>query len=130
MISSILSILISANIHNPQVLAYSIANVSNQERVDPITLTKMVIVESKGNPLAVNSRTEDYGILQIHLKAHPEIGFMCAMTQDCGLKAGAKILKTLSRPCEYNLGKRGAMNNVKKCLQYESNLDKLTKEDK
>ena len=125
MFNSILSLLISANISNPKPLANSIDLVSSQEQVDPVILTKMVIVESKGNPLAVNSRTEDYGILQIHLKVHPEIGFMCAMIQDCGLRAGAKILKTLNRPCEYNLGKKGAIINVKKCLQYESNLDSI-----
>lgn len=123
MVNVILSILISANVHNPRPLAESIVRVANAEQVDAITMTRLVIVESRGNPLAVNSKTGDYGIAQIHLDAHPEIGFMCAMTLDCSLTASAKIIKTLDRICQYNTGKRFMTERrLKKCLTYEKKL--------
>lgn len=123
MINAILSMLIAAHAPNPEPLAYSIMNVAIREDVDPILMTQVVIAESNGNPQAINTRTGDYGLMQIHLDAHPQIGLLCAMSIDCNLTAGAKIIKTLDRICQYNIGKKSMTEaRLKKCLKYERRL--------
>lgn len=128
MFNTILTILIAAHVHNPQPLAYAIIKVSNTESVDPILMTQIIVAESNGNPKAINYKTGDYGLMQIHLDAHPEVGLVCAMVLECNLKAGAKIVKTLNRACEYNMGKREMTEKrLKKCLQYEERLSTIVK---
>ena len=130
MLNTILTILIAAHVQNPQPLARSIMIVSASENVDPILLTQITIAESRGNPQAINFKTGDYGLLQLHLEAHPEIGIVCAMVLQCNLKEGAKIVKKLQahddfRPCMYNTGYTGARKHPKACLRYEERLANL-----
>lgn len=123
MLSSILLLLLNAQVPKATELAYLIAEVSIQENVDPILVTRMVIVESRGNPRAINWKTGDYGIAQINVKSHPHIPMTCLMNAECGLREGIKILKATKRPCQYNLG-RGVLTEarMRKCVQYESKL--------
>lgn len=127
MISTILSMLLVAHAPNPQPLAYAITKVAFAEDVDPILMTQIVIAESNGRPHAINTRTGDYGLMQIHLDAHPEIGLMCAMSLECNLVAGAKIIKSLDRICQYNIGKKPMTEKrLRLCLKYEARLATIT----
>ena len=123
--SIILSMLIAANAPNPESLAVLIENVSAETKADPVVVTKIVIAESRGMPYAVNTRTGDYGLMQINLKSHPEVSAMCALTPKCNIRAGIKILSKLNRICEYNTGPL-TIKKMKNCLKYEQRLSMIS----
>lgn len=129
MIAIIMGMLLAAHVPNPQPLAHSILRVSSLEDVDPIMMTQIILVESNGNPQAINTGTGDYGLMQIHLDAHPETGLMCAMSMECNLRAGARIIKSLDRICQYNIGKKPMTERrLRLCLKYEERLATITQE--
>jgi hypothetical protein len=121
-LTTILLVLLRAQVPHPAETALLIHEISQAENVDALLLAKMVVVESRGKPNAVNKKTGDYGIAQINLKSHPNITKACAMDARCGLEAGARILAKAKRPCVYNLGAIGAKRNPKSCLRYEDKL--------
>lgn len=123
MLTLVFLALFNAKAPAPFETAVLIVNIAREEKVDAMLLTKIVVIESRGNPSAINKRTKDYGIAQINLKAHPQVTYKCAMNKACGLRAGAKILAKTKRPCQYNTG-RAKFNEARlqKCLQYERKL--------
>lgn len=123
MLTLVFLALFNAKAPAPFETAVLIINIAREENVDPMLLAKVIVVESRGNPTAVNKKTRDYGIAQINLKSHPQVSYKCAMNKACGLRAGAKILAKTIRPCQYNVGKK-TLNEIrlKKCLQYERKL--------
>ncbi len=125
MLTLIFLTLFNAKAPTPFETAVLIVNIAREENVDPMLLAKIVVIESRGNPSAINKRTKDYGIAQINLKSHPQVSEACAMNKACGLRAGAKILAKTKRPCHFNLGKIGAKRNPKSCLQYERKLARV-----
>ncbi len=122
MLTLIFLTLFNAKAPTPFETAVLIVNIAREENVDPMLLAKIVVIESRGNPSAINKRTKDYGIAQINLKSHPQVSEACAMNKACGLRAGAKILARAKKPCAYNLGAKGSLNNPKSCLQYHLKL--------
>lgn len=124
----ILSLLIASNAPAPKPLAKMIHKIAKEEKVDSQLVTKIVIVESRGNPRAV-SNTGDFGLMQINLNSHPHIGLVCALSPECNLRAGVKILKKFDRVCRFNVGTgRLEGKRLKNCLNYESKLDKVSLE--
>lgn len=126
MLTLIFLALFNAKAPMPFETAVLIVNIAREESVDPLLLAKIVVVESRGNPLAVNKKTKDYGIAQINLKSHPQVTYACAMNKACGLRAGAKILAKTKRACHYNTGKaKFNPRRLQKCLRYEEKLAKV-----
>lgn len=123
MISSILLLLLNAQVPNATAIAELIHTISIEEGVDPITVAKIVIIESRGNAHAINWKTGDYGVMQVNLKSHPKISLSCSLNMKCGLRAGVRILKNAKRPCSYNVGNATLKGlRLKNCLIYESKL--------
>jgi soluble lytic murein transglycosylase-like protein len=93
--------------------------------VDPILLTKIAIVESKGRSKASNKKTGDMGVLQIN-KIH-KISKECAFDVRCNVRFGANILRKFMnssgyRPCMYNVGYK-VKKRMKTCMAYERKLN-------
>lgn len=123
MTSTILLLLLNAQVPNAAHMATLIQQVAQAENVDPITVTKIVIVESRGNPHAINWKTGDYGVMQVNLKSHPKVSLQCALNLECGLRAGARILKATKRPCAFNVGNAKLKGvRLKNCLIYDNKL--------
>jgi hypothetical protein len=124
----ILSLLIASKVPTPRPLATMIYKVAKEEKVDSQLVTKIVIVESRGDHLAI-SNTGDFGLMQINLESHPNIGLVCALSPECNLRAGVKILKKFDRVCRFNVG-TGKLEGkrLKNCLNYESKLDRVSLE--
>lgn len=102
--------------------------VSKQYKVSPLVLAKIIMVESKGNAAAINYRTHDYGLMQIHDSTAELYGFdkKCLLDWKCNLRAGTRILADVTRVCRYNVG-TGVLkgDRLEKCLQYEAKLDRI-----
>lgn len=109
-------------------LAKEIIKVSKLHKVDALTLTRIVLVESAGVSTAHNAKTHDYGLTQINIKTilalHITPG--CVNSWKCNLDRGAYILSKLNRACRYNVG-TGSLrgSRLKNCLHYERKLASL-----
>ncbi len=130
--SVILALLIAHSAPNAipaPVLAKEIALVSKEYKIDALTLARIVLQESKGNPLAYNATSSDHGLVQINQRT--AIGFnttvRCLYNWRCNLRLGAKLIASQKknpryRPCMYNVGVSGASKNIKACVRYEQQL--------
>jgi hypothetical protein len=124
------------NVSNYEEMSKAIIQQSHAYHVDPILVTKVLIVESHGNTDAYNAKTHDHGLMQLNdrtLLQH-NISLQCAYNWWCNLEQGIKLLSKAKRPCAYNLGNRGSQDKskTKQCLRYEKKLSniKLIKEIK
>lgn len=106
-------------------LASEIVTVSKEHNLDPVLLTKVVLVESNAKPDAVSS-TGDIGLMQIN-EVHG-LAPLCAFNWKCNLRHGAKLLAKAPAPCAYNIGTNAYLNGkkIKKCLQYQEKLDNIS----
>ncbi len=112
----------SATAIHPFVLAMHIVAASAQYNVDPETVTRIIIVESRGSPKAYNRTSNDYGLMQVH----GQRGRECGSDWHCNLNLGVAILAKTGRTCEYNLGPKGKQKKYKKtCEGYERKLRKV-----
>ena len=57
----------------PFNLSAAIARVSLEYGVEGKLLTRVIRCESQGNPKAIGDHGTSYGLVQIHMPAHPEI---------------------------------------------------------
>lgn len=111
------------------VLAPAIVRTAEKYNLDPVLITKLIMVESRGLPQALNRNSKDYGLMQINVNTAKAYGYSakCLMAWQCNLDAGAKILVDLKkhkgyRACMYNLGPRKARVNPETCARYEQRL--------
>lgn len=109
-------------------LAQAILQVSTKYNLDPEELTRVLLVESKGRPYAYNTRSADWGIMQINETTlmSNKWTYKCALNWRCNLELGAKVLSKTNRTCRYNVG-TGALTGkrLKACLRYERKLEDL-----
>ncbi len=106
-------------------LAPVILKLSLEYDVDPDTITRIILVESKGLEKAYNKHTKDYGLMQLnyHTMKARGINVTCALNWQCNLEQGIIILSELSRTCRYNVGSGSLTNNkLQRCLRYETKL--------
>lgn len=107
---------------NPKILAPVVYLVSRQYNIPQELLTKVIIVESNGIEHAVNNKSKDYGIAQIHVGNGDLEKIECAMRWQCALPLAAKILAKAHRICSYNLGNAGSKKFINTCLSYERKI--------
>lgn len=107
---------------NPKLLAPAIYYVAREYNVSDETLVNILLTESRGLEYAVNNKSNDYGIYQIHIPSGDLKKIECAMKWHCALNTAAKMLSRISRPCAYNTGERGSKKYPMTCLQYERKL--------
>lgn len=105
--------------HLPELAQAIIA----QDEVQPVLLAKVIIIESRCKPDAYNAESDDAGIMQLN-RVHG-LSDTCRFNWRCSLEHGARLLAQARRPCEYNLGRIGAMRNPETCLRYEKKLDSI-----
>ncbi len=109
-------------------LAPAIIKAANKFEVDPVLLTRIVLVESKGLEKAQNEITQDYGIAQLNINTMNAMGITkkCALEYKCNLMWAAKILSQFKRVCSYNVGTGSLIGTrLKNCLRYEQRLAKI-----
>ena len=97
-------------------------------KVDPVLITRLVLLESRGLSQAKNKRTGDHGLLQINKNTAMayNLNSKCLYDMRCNLKAGIRILKDMQkwknyRVCCFNVGRR--LDDKKKAC--ESYIKKL-----
>lgn len=111
-----------------------LAEAAKQHKL-PITLLRAIAsVESNNNPLAVNRKTHDYGLMQVNIKTAQGFGYKPAdlMHAPTNVAVAAKLLKQYKRrfghektwACRYNLGTARNVSQWNSCKNY---LDKLFK---
>lgn len=106
-------------------LSAAIKHESAVAKQDPVLITRLVLLESRGVAHAHNKKSNDKGLMQVN-KIH-KISNECAFNVRCNLRAGIKILKDMKRssrfrPCSYNLGNK--VDKYKKtCNDYERKLN-------
>lgn len=111
-------------------LAPAIIYTAARHKVDPVLLTRIILVESGGIANAYNKSTQDHGLAQINEKTRITYGLSkwCLDTWQCNLDAAAMILADMwrikgSRMCVYNMGPRGRfLKNRRPCEKYEEKL--------
>lgn len=130
MLQVITALLIANSSHNAvpaKDLAPMILWLSSQYEVDPVLVTRIVLLESKGIASAYNKRTNDYGLMQLNyhtMKAYG-ISVTCAKDWKCNLESGIRILSDIKdkRTCRYNVGSgKLKSEKLKRCLSYERKL--------
>lgn len=94
-------------------LSAAIKHESAVAKQDPVLITRLVLLESRGLSQARNKKTDDRGLLQInkHTASAYKLNSDCLYDMRCNLRAGIKILKDMKRssrfrPCSYNLGNK------------------------
>ncbi len=128
MINTIISLLVAHSAPGAvaaKPLALAIIQVANAYGEDPILITQIILVESRGKALAYNSKTQDYGLMQINIKtaAAMHLDTACLFNWRCNLKVGVEILSKLNRPCRFNVGTKTLKGKrLENCLHYESKL--------
>jgi Transglycosylase SLT domain len=120
-------------------LAAHIMQLSATYDLDAADLAKLVIVESKCHPEAINHKSHDFGLVQINIKTAVNMGLNISQLMDWryNLTSAAQLLVQLQksthyRPCSYNIGPRNPSQNASlenKCLLYEQKLAKLSTEE-
>lgn len=116
-----------------QKLAPAIVYAAERHNVEPELLARIIMVESNGNPKAVNATSDDHGLTQINARTAEayNISPWCLKTWQCNLHYSAKILADMKkmrgfRPCMYNAGPKGRLERFKTvCEKYETKLASL-----
>lgn len=107
---------------DPKELAPMILHNAQYFDVDYMTVTKVILVESRGRAKAFNKRTKDYGLMQVNAKTASwyEADVKCLFDWKCNLRLGVEILSNAKRVCNYNLGNsRLNAKRMRHCLVYE-----------
>ncbi len=111
-------------------LAIAIMEAAHKHNIDPVVLTKIVLVESNGLEKAHNAASSDFGIAQINKYTARSMGVLhtCLMNYKCNLNTAAKIISDMKkfRVCMYNLGPKGKHKKYETaCLRYERKISSL-----
>lgn len=109
-------------------LAAEVMWLSAAYEVNPETVARIIIVESRGREKAMNRSTNDYGLMQLNEVTMKRMGISmkCAMHWKCNLKMGIRILSGTNRVCQYNVGTGSLIDaRLKRCLHYEKKLANL-----
>lgn len=106
-------------------LVTAIIEVADIYDLDPVLITQIILTESRGRANAVNSRTQDYGLMQINIKTAEayNVPIRDLLQWRKNLTLGAKVLATFDRTCRYNVGTarlHGA--RLDRCIRYEQKL--------
>lgn len=98
-------------------------------KVDPVLITRLVLLESHGLRHAYNKKTLDSGAMQINKHTAKAYGLhsKCLYDIRCNIKAGIRILKDMQkwknyRVCSFNVG-RNIDAKKEKCYAYERKLN-------
>lgn len=98
-------------------------------KVDPVLVTRLVLLESRGLRHAYNKKTRDSGAMQInrHTAAAYGLHSKCLYDTRCNIRAGIRILKDMQkwknyRVCSFNVG-RNVDAKKEKCYAYERKLN-------
>lgn len=113
---------------SPHALAAEILLVAEEYDVNPETVARIIIIESRGLEHAYNKRTNDHGLMQLNGRTMQLYGISmhCAMSWRCNLHTGALILSHTKRVCQYNVGTAPLKGTLlKNCLKYERKLANL-----
>jgi len=96
---------------------------------DPILITQIIILESRGKANAYNSKTQDYGLMQIHKSTAEGLGLgeKCLFDWHCNLEHGVKMLSNMRKQvdfkrCSWNTGIKG----TKKYPKFVKNTNKYS----
>lgn len=110
---------------SPKELAPAILHMSQFYDVDYNTITRVILLESRGRANAYNKETHDYGLMQINARTAKEYEAeaKCLWNWRCNLRVGVEVLSNVRRICNYNLGNsRLNARRMRKCLMYEKKL--------
>jgi len=110
-----------------QELAPAIIYAALRHDVDPKLLTRILLVESRGIATAINTATDDHGLMQINKRTQALYGISdwCVKIWQCNLDKAAKILADMpeDRTCRFNVGTRRIVGRLEEaCLKYERKL--------
>lgn len=96
---------------------------------DPVLITRLVLLESRGLAHAHNKKTADHGLLQInkHTAKAYKLNSKCLYDMRCNLRAGIKVLKDMQKwknykVCSFNVG-RHVDRKKKACESYIKKLN-------
>jgi Transglycosylase SLT domain len=117
-------------------LAPAIISAGLRHGIDPVTITQIVLVESRGVPGAYNNDTQDHGLMQINEATRKAYGIStwCAKQWQCNLNSATRIMADMwrikgARACMYNGGPKFRLPQYETpCLQYEKKLDMMIAE--
>jgi soluble lytic murein transglycosylase-like protein len=104
-------------------LAPAIMRLSCKYNVDPMIVTRVMLLESRGDASAYNAKTHDHGLMQLNDKTIARYGFDKERVYDWeyNLEAGVIILSRYKRLCIYNVGTAPLVGaQLHKCLHYET----------
>lgn len=110
---------------NPKYLAPAILKEAKYFNEDPILITQIILLESKGKADAINIKTKDFGIMQVNIKtaAAMHLDTACLLDWKCNLHEGVRILSKMDLPCQFNVGtKRLVGKRLLNCLKYANKL--------
>lgn len=111
------------------VLAYHTTHIAEAFGVEPQLAAAVILAESGGRAGAINSRTHDYGLMQINERQATQlrINKKCLMEWRCNMVYGIQHLSKLKRPCQYNVGQYRHISGrfVAICEAYEAKLAKF-----
>lgn len=108
-------------------LAPVILKLAREYELEPDLITRIILLESKGEEKAYNRHTKDFGLMQINARTAKAYGLSrtCLMAWKCNLEAGIRILSDIGdgRVCRYNVGSKPLKGlRLKSCLKYERKL--------
>lgn len=111
-------------------LAPAIIYTAARHGVNPVLVTQIILVESRGIQSAYNAKTEDHGLMQINEKTRIayNLSTWCVKQWQCNLNSATRILADMlkmrgGRACMFNVGPRGRLPQYETaCLRYESKL--------
>lgn len=113
-----------------QTLATEIMKVSAKYGINEKDLVRIVMVESAGDPNAINRKSNDYGIAQINIRTAKamKVPMFCLKDWKCNLDTAGRLIKQQMRSkyyriCHYNTGPK--KKACKYCLMYEAKLAKI-----
>lgn len=113
---------LGADAVKPKLLAPAIYLTAREYNISQDLLVRIIVVESRGLEHAVNNKSSDYGMFQIHIVNGDVKRIECAMHWRCAIHLAAEILASARRPCSYNLGNVGSKRNPKTCFSYERKI--------
>lgn len=113
-------------------LAPAIVKLSKKYGEDPILVTQIILLESRGKANAHNTKTKDYGLMQINEKTilAKHLDMSRIFNWRYNLEAGVRILSELRkkdrfRPCMWNIGVVGSKKYPRVCERYERKLSTI-----
>ena len=110
-------------------LAPVIVSLAHFYKIEPKTLTSIVLQESKGREQAYNAKTFDHGLGQLNRRTAKQYGLnhTCLYNWRCNITVTAKLLSlTKGELCRYNVGRYRIIEGrwVQRCAAYNARVAK------